>query len=40
MHDVKALLESPSWELVELSTGHWPMFSQPEQLAKVLDEQG
>ncbi|TCC34416.1 alpha/beta fold hydrolase [Kribbella speibonae] len=29
-------LESPSWELVELNTGHWPMFSQPAALAKIL----
>ncbi|MGW7686912.1 alpha/beta fold hydrolase [Kribbella sp. NPDC054772] len=31
-------LRSPSWELVELNTGHWPMFSQPEALAKILTE--
>ncbi|HEY3509288.1 MULTISPECIES: alpha/beta fold hydrolase [Kribbella] len=29
-------LESPLWELVELDTGHWPMLSQPEALAKLL----
>jgi pimeloyl-ACP methyl ester carboxylesterase len=29
-------LKSPNWELVELPTGHWPMFSQPEALAKIL----
>ena len=29
-------LTSPSWELVELNTGHWPMFSQPTALAKLL----
>jgi pimeloyl-ACP methyl ester carboxylesterase len=38
--DVKALLESPNWELVELDTGHWPMFSRPVELAKVLGELG
>jgi pimeloyl-ACP methyl ester carboxylesterase len=31
-------LASPSWELVELHTGHWPMFSQPAALAKILTE--
>ncbi|MCR6483232.1 alpha/beta hydrolase [Amycolatopsis sp. OK19-0408] len=34
--DVVALLESDRWELVELNTGHWPMFSQPAELARVL----
>jgi pimeloyl-ACP methyl ester carboxylesterase len=29
-------LASPSWRFVELPTGHWPMFSRPEDLAKVL----
>ncbi len=29
-------LKSPSWELVELNTGHWPMFSQPAALAQIL----
>jgi pimeloyl-ACP methyl ester carboxylesterase len=36
--DVAAQLQSPSWTLVELNTGHWPMFSQPEALAKILSE--
>ncbi|MFJ8591891.1 alpha/beta fold hydrolase [Streptomyces sp. NPDC093598] len=36
MPAVAALLESDSWELVELDTGHWPMFSQPRALAHVL----
>ncbi|MEV0791367.1 alpha/beta fold hydrolase [Kribbella sp. NPDC050459] len=31
-------LSSPSWELLELDTGHWPMFSQPAALAKLLTE--
>jgi pimeloyl-ACP methyl ester carboxylesterase len=35
--DVAEQLASPSWELVELPTGHWPMFSQPTALAKVLN---
>jgi pimeloyl-ACP methyl ester carboxylesterase len=31
-------LASPSWQLAELNTGHWPMFSQPAALAKLLTE--
>ncbi|HEY3555993.1 MAG TPA: alpha/beta hydrolase [Kribbella sp.] len=34
--DVQAQLESPHWELVELQTGHWPMLSRPDALAKIL----
>ncbi|MER7248779.1 alpha/beta hydrolase [Kribbella sp. NPDC000426] len=34
--DVAEQLESPQWQLVELPTGHWPMFSQPTALAKIL----
>ncbi|GAB2758501.1 alpha/beta fold hydrolase [Streptomyces bullii] len=30
------LLASDRWELVKLDTGHWPMFSEPRQLALVL----
>ncbi|SES17453.1 alpha/beta fold hydrolase [Actinokineospora terrae] len=26
----------PHWRLVELNTGHWPMFSQPRELARIL----
>lgn len=29
-------LKSPNWELADLPTGHWPMFSQPAALAKIL----
>jgi pimeloyl-ACP methyl ester carboxylesterase len=29
-------LAEPTWRLVELSTGHWPMFSRPEDLARLL----
>jgi len=36
--DVAEQLASPEWELVELPTGHWPMFSQPAALAKILAE--
>jgi pimeloyl-ACP methyl ester carboxylesterase len=34
--DVAALLTSDSWTLVEMDTGHWPMFSQPHELARIL----
>lgn len=36
--DVVELLESERWNLVELDTGHWPMFSQPRELARILVE--
>jgi len=29
-------LASPTWQFVELPTGHWPMFSRPEDLADLL----
>jgi hypothetical protein len=29
-------LAGPTWRLVELPTGHWPMFSRPEDLAELL----
>ncbi|MFC8088468.1 alpha/beta fold hydrolase [Streptomyces sp. NPDC057301] len=32
------LLKSDRWELVTLDTGHWPMFSQPRELARILHE--
>ncbi len=34
--DVAKLLLSEHWRLVEMDTGHWPMFSQPRELAQVL----
>lgn len=34
--DVAGLLKSEHWELVEMDTGHWPMFSAPRELARVL----
>jgi pimeloyl-ACP methyl ester carboxylesterase len=37
MPAVAELLKSDGWELVELDTGHWPMFSQPRGLARLLD---
>lgn len=30
------LTTSPTWNLTELTTGHWPMFSRPEALAGLL----
>ena len=35
---VAALLDGERWELVRLDTGHWPMFSQPAALARILRE--
>jgi pimeloyl-ACP methyl ester carboxylesterase len=32
-----ASLAEPGWELLELPTGHWPMFSRPADLAAMLD---
>src|SRR5918997_1488142 len=29
-------LAGPNWRFVELPTGHWPMFSRPEDLARLL----
>jgi pimeloyl-ACP methyl ester carboxylesterase len=36
--DVVELLKSERWRLVEMDTGHWPMFSQPQELARILRE--
>lgn len=33
---VAELLTSDNWRLVTMATGHWPMFSQPAELARVL----
>ncbi|MFE4536428.1 alpha/beta fold hydrolase [Streptomyces scopuliridis] len=33
---VAALLTSDHWRLVEMDTGHLPMFSQPHELARIL----
>ncbi|MFD7317169.1 alpha/beta fold hydrolase [Streptomyces sp. NPDC059883] len=33
---VAELLTSDRWRLVELDTGHWPMFSAPRELARIL----
>ena len=34
--DVQELLGSDRWRLVEMDTGHWPMFSRPDELTEVL----
>ncbi|MET7848837.1 alpha/beta fold hydrolase [Streptomyces avermitilis] len=34
--DVAELLKSEHWRLVEMDTGHWPMFSRPTELARIL----
>lgn len=34
--DVATLLTSGRWRLAEMKTGHWPMFSQPRELAQIL----
>ncbi|MEW2071787.1 alpha/beta fold hydrolase [Streptomyces sp. NPDC007346] len=36
--DVARLLTGERWELVTMETGHWPMFSRPRALARVLLE--
>jgi pimeloyl-ACP methyl ester carboxylesterase len=33
---VAELLTSEHWRLAEMETGHWPMFSQPRELAQIL----
>ncbi|WP_030985781.1 alpha/beta fold hydrolase [Streptomyces sp. NRRL S-1813] len=39
--DVAELLTSNHWQMVEMNTGHWPMFSQPRELAQIfLDAAG
>ncbi|MDH6213864.1 alpha/beta fold hydrolase [Streptomyces pseudovenezuelae] len=37
---VAELLRGERWELVNLDTGHWPMFSRPAELARILHESG
>ncbi|TXL86871.1 alpha/beta hydrolase [Streptomyces sp. IB2014 016-6] len=34
--EVTELLKSEHWRLVEMNTGHWPMFSQPHELSAIL----
>ncbi|MGI5380219.1 alpha/beta fold hydrolase [Streptomyces sp. CA-251387] len=38
MPAVAELLKSDRWELVTMDTGHWPMFSQPHELARILHD--
>ncbi|MFB8774817.1 alpha/beta fold hydrolase [Streptomyces broussonetiae] len=38
MGAVADLLACERWELVRMDTGHWPMFSAPRELARVLHE--
>ncbi|MFI6150426.1 alpha/beta fold hydrolase [Streptomyces sp. NPDC051109] len=33
---VSALLNGERWSLFRMNTGHWPMFSQPSELARIL----
>ena len=37
-HPLSRELSGPNWRFVELSTGHWPMFSRPDDLADLLLE--
>jgi pimeloyl-ACP methyl ester carboxylesterase len=37
-HPWFAELASPQWSFLELPTGHWPMFSVPDQLADLLQD--
>ena len=37
-HPWFAELAGPQWSLLELSTGHWPLFSVPEPLATLLHD--
>ncbi|MFH9296533.1 alpha/beta fold hydrolase [Streptomyces sp. NPDC017520] len=36
--EVAELLTGERWRLVTMDTGHWPMFSQPAELARILLE--
>jgi pimeloyl-ACP methyl ester carboxylesterase len=36
--DLVDLLASEHWRLVRMETGHWPMFSQPHELARILGD--
>ena len=35
-HPLAGELSGPNWRFAELPTGHWPMFSRPEDLAELL----
>lgn len=34
--DICSELTKPGWQVLELPTGHWPMFSRPADLAEIL----
>jgi hypothetical protein len=36
---VAVLLRGEGWRLREMDTGHWPMFSRPQELARILLEE-
>ncbi|MFE0681069.1 alpha/beta fold hydrolase [Streptomyces sp. NPDC058961] len=36
--DVTRLLTNEHWRLIEMDTGHWPMFSRPHELARILSQ--
>jgi hypothetical protein len=35
-HPLFAAISGPDWQFLELPTGHWPMFSRPEDTAQLL----
>jgi hypothetical protein len=37
-HPWFAELAGPQWSFLELPTGHWPMFSEPDRLAALLND--
>jgi pimeloyl-ACP methyl ester carboxylesterase len=37
-HPWFAELAAPQWSFLELPTGHWPMFSEPDRLAALLND--
>ncbi|MFE9534749.1 alpha/beta fold hydrolase [Streptomyces sp. NPDC006691] len=36
--DVTRLLTNEQWRLIEMDTGHWPIFSRPRELARILTQ--
>ncbi|MEV8592659.1 alpha/beta hydrolase [Streptomyces sp. NPDC052012] len=36
MPAVSELLRSDRWQLIRMNTGHWPIFSRPRELARIL----
>lgn len=39
-HPFFAGLTGPEWDMYELPTGHWPMFSRPQATARLLADAG